>query len=223
VQEVIYHGIDVLEYPYLVDSVPDEYLFSIGRITRNKGQHSAIEAARQTGMRLVLAGNVQNKPEDRAYFEELKESIDFVVPPNEHPGGPGYYETVVQPVLESRKQIIYIGELNSAQKKVWFMHAKATLFPVEWGEPFGLVLVESMACGTPVIAFRRGSVPEIVSHGHTGFVVDTSQEMARAVQGLSIIDRRDCRAEAEERFSLTVMAENYVKKYQQLLERKVYA
>ena len=223
VQEVIYHGIDVLEYPYLVDSAPDEYLFSIGRITRNKGQHSAIEAARQTGMRLVLAGNVQNKPEDRAYFEELKESIDLVVPPNEHPGGPGYYESVVQPILESPKQIIYIGELNSAQKKVWFMHAKATLFPVEWGEPFGLVLVESMACGTPVIAFRRGSVPEIVSHGHTGFVVDTSQEMAQAVQGLSIIDRRDCRADAEDRFSLTVMAENYVKKYQQLLERKVYA
>lgn len=222
VQDVIYHGIDVEEYPYN-PGLPDQYLFCIGRITRNKGQHSAIEVARKTGQKLVLAGNVQNKAEDRAYFQELRKDIDLVVSPADHQGGAGYYESFAKPLLESPHQIIYIGELNSAQKKVWYMHAKATLFPVEWGEPFGLVLVESMACGTPVIAFRRGSVPEIIEHGTTGFVVDTADEMARAVMALGIIHREDCRSLVEARFSLMVMAENYVRTYQQLLERKVYA
>ena len=109
---------------------------------------------------------------------------------------------LAQPILDSDKQIIYIGEVSSAQKKLWYQHARATLFPIQWGEPFGLVLIESMACGTPVVAFRKGSVPEIIIHGKTGFIVDSIDEMAEAVKAIDLIDPSDCRKHVKDNFSI---------------------
>src|SRR5437764_120286 len=96
----------------------------------------------------------------------------------------------MKPILSRNEQIIYIGELSTSAKKYWFRHARATLFPVRWGEPFGMVLIESMASGTPILAFREGSVPEIVIDGVTGFVVDSAGAMIRAVERIEHIDRR---------------------------------
>lgn len=219
-QQVIHHGIDVEDYPFNRLTGAHDYLFSIGRITSDKGQDKAIEIARKSGSRLILAGNVQNKIKDRAFFQTLRQSIDLVcdaVPPS---NGQDYYESVMKPILDSDKQIIYIGEVDSAQKKLWYQHAKATLFPIQWGEPFGLVLIESMACGTPVIAFCQGSVPEIVVHGKTGFVVETIEQMAEAVKAIHLIDPRHCRNHVKAHFFIASMAGKYAELYRLIVDER---
>ena len=126
----------------------------------------------------------------------------------------------MMPILNSDKKIIYIGEINDAQKKLWYRHALLTLFPIQWGEPFGLVMIESMACGTPVVALRKGSVPEIVIHGKTGFVVDTVADMVKAVKTIGLIDPSDCRRHVKDNFSITAMAGKYSKLYQKIIDER---
>ena len=219
-QKVIHHGIDVEDYPFQSHPGKQDYLFSIGRITQDKGQDIAIEIAKKTGSRLILAGNVQNKEKDRAFFKGLQHSIDLVTDAGQFIPGSDYYETVMKPILDSDKQIMYIGEVDSAQKKLWYRHARATLFPIQWGEPFGLVLIESMACGTPVVAFRKGSVPEIVIHGKTGFVVDSIDHMTEAVKAIHLIDPSDCRKHVKDNFSIISMAEKYSDLYQWIVNER---
>jgi glycosyltransferase involved in cell wall biosynthesis len=219
-QKVIHHGIDVEDSPFKSHPGKQAYLFSIGRITQDKGQDKAIEIAQNAGSRLILAGNVQNKAKDRAFFKKLKQSIDLVTDAGNPLPGSDYYETIMKPILDSDKQIIYIGEVDSAQKKLWYRHARATLFPIHWGEPFGLVLIESMGCGTPVVAFRKGSVPEIVIHGKTGFVVDSIDDMAAAVRAIHLIDPSVCRRHVIENFSIASMAGKYSGLYQAIVEER---
>ncbi|WP_447969174.1 glycosyltransferase family 4 protein [Nitrospira sp. M1] len=219
-QKVIHHGIDVEDYPFKGHPSKQDYLFSIGRITPVKGQDTAIEIAKKTGSRLILAGNVQNKTEDREFFEKLHQSIDLMTNAGRSFLGSDYYETVMKPILDSDKQIIYIGEVNSDQKKLWYRHARATLFPIQWGEPFGLVLIESMACGTPIIAFRKGSVPEIVIHGKTGFIVDSIDRMAEAVNAIHLIEPSDCRRHVEDNFSIHSMTTKYAELYQRIINER---
>ncbi|MCG2711567.1 MAG: glycosyltransferase family 4 protein [Candidatus Omnitrophica bacterium] len=219
-QKVIHHGIDVEDYPFESNTGKQDYLFSIGRITRDKGQDKAIEIAKKTGLRLILAGNVQNKVKDRAFFKTLKKSIGLVTDAGKTFTGSDYYEKVMKPILDSDKQIVYIGEVDSAQKKMWYRYARATLFPIQWGEPFGLVLIESMACGTPVVAFRKGSVPEIIIHGKTGFVVDSIKDMIEAVKAIRLIDPCDCRRHVKDNFSIASMAGKYSKLYQRIVDER---
>lgn len=216
-QTVIHHGIDVKDYPFQNKGTYD-YLFSIGRITPDKGQDKAIEIARKSGSRLILAGNVQNKAKDRAFFKKIKKSIDLVTDPGNLFNDRDYYKKVMKPILDSEKQIVYIGEVNNSQKKLWYQHARATLFPIQWGEPFGLVLIESMACGTPVIALNKGSVPEIVLHGKTGFVVDSIKEMVGAAKSIGRIKPSDCRRHVKNNFSIVSMAKKYSELYQWIME-----
>ena len=219
-QRVIHHGIDVEDYPFNDGPGDQGYLFSIGRITQDKGQDIAIEIAKRTGSRLILAGNVQNKEKDRTFFKKLENSIDLVTDAGKLLLGSDYYENVMKPLLDSDKQIIYIGEVDSEQKKLWYQHARATLFPIQWGEPFGLVLIESMACGTPVIAFQKGSVPEIVLHGTTGFVVDSIDRMAEAVKAIHLIDPSNCRKHVKDNFSIASMARKYSELYQRIIDER---
>lgn len=215
-QSVIHHGIDVENYPFREKQDRQDYLFSLGRITHDKGQDKAIETAKRTNSRLIIAGNVQNKEKDRFFFKEISKSIDWITDAGGHPGNEEYYTKVMRPILDSEKQIIYIGELNSDQKKQWYAHAKATLFPIQWGEPFGLVLIESMACGTPVAALNMGSVPEIILHGKTGFVIDSMDEMAESTNSIFEIDPHVCRKHVEEHFSIESMTRKYSDLYHQI-------
>ena len=219
-QKVIHHGINVEDYPFKNNLGKQDYLFSIGRITQDKGQDKAIEISKKTGSRLILAGNVQNKAKDRAFFKRLKNSIDLVTDAGKPFAGNDYYEKVMKPILDSDKQIIYIGEVDSNQKKLWYSHARATLFPIQWGEPFGLVLIESMACGTPVLAFNKGSVPEIVVHGKTGFVVDSINDMLEAVRAIPNINSSDCRRHIKNNFSIASMARKYSELYQWIVNER---
>ena len=214
---VVYHGIDVEEYPFQEDQDKGNFLFTIGRITSDKGQDRAIEVAKKTGSKLIIAGCVQNKPADRDFFAALKNSIDLSVEVGKKPVGDDYYAKVMKPLLDCDKQIIYIGEISSEHKKQWYRHARATLFPIQWGEPFGLVLVESMACGTPVIALNKGAVPEIVVDGKTGFVVDSMDAMMKAIGLINCINPGECREHVQNYFSLTSMAGNYSDLYHQII------
>jgi glycosyltransferase involved in cell wall biosynthesis len=212
-EHVVYHGIEVEEYP--AKEAPDKgsYLFTIGRVTRDKGQDKAIELAKKTGSKLVIAGCVQNKPADRAFFAGLKNSIDLFVEVGKYPVDNDYYDRVIKPLLDCDKQIIYIGEISSEHKKQWYRHARATVFPIQWGEPFGLVLIESMACGTPVIAFNKGAVPEIMMGSKAGFVVDSMDAMIEAVGRIDSIDPRECRRHVQNHFSTAIMAKKYSELY----------
>jgi len=127
-----------------------------------------------------------------------------------------YFDEQIAPMLD-HPLIQFIGEIGDEEKRKLFETTIALLFPIDWPEPFGLVMIEAMACGVPVIAFRRGSVPEVIDHGRTGFIVDTVDEAVQAVHAISSIDRSTCRETFLTRFSVSRMASNYVTQFQRLL------
>jgi glycosyltransferase involved in cell wall biosynthesis len=172
---------------------PKDYLFFLGRIEDIKGAHEAIQVAKATGERLILAGNIEQA--HIAYFNEK-----------------------VKPYIDG-KQIRYVGLVDDEQKCRWLQGAKAMLFPIKWEEPFGIVMAEALACGVPVLAFRRGSVPEVIDHGKTGFIVDSVDEMASAVNSISQLDRRACCSTALQRFSTSAIAAQYLQLYKTHLGR----
>jgi glycosyltransferase involved in cell wall biosynthesis len=188
----IHHGIDVGSFDF--EEHPDGgYLLFLGRFSQAKGADRAIEAARRAGRRLVLAGKVD--PPDA---ERVRETIE--------------------PHLDGR-QIRYVGEADATTKRDLLAGADALLFPIDWDEPFGLVMVEALSSGTPVIGFRRASVPEVVEDGRTGFVVDDVDGMVAAIDRLGEIDRRACRAAAEARFTVDRMVDDVETMYRSVLDR----
>ncbi len=170
-----------------------DYLLFLGRMSPDKGAHRAIAVAMESGMPLKLAGKKQD-PKERRYFEEL-----------------------VQPHLS--EEIEYLGEVSHGEKVELLQNARATLFPIEWEEPFGLVMIESMACGTPVIATRRGAVPEVIEDGRSGIIVDDYREMPAALERGDALDPLECRRYVEERFAPRRMVEAYLAVYEAAAER----
>jgi glycosyltransferase involved in cell wall biosynthesis len=167
------------------------YLAFLGRITPEKGPNRAIEIAARSGMPLKIAAKVDRV--DQVYWEEQ-----------------------IRPMVESHSNVEFIGEIGESDKAEFLGGSAALLFPVDWPEPFGLVTIEAMACGTPVIAFRRGSVPEIVTNGVSGFIVDTVEEAVGAVRRVATLDRAKVRAKFEERFTAEHMTRHYLKVYEEL-------
>jgi glycosyltransferase involved in cell wall biosynthesis len=165
-----------------------EYLLFLGRMSPDKGAHRAIAVAMETGMPLKIAGK-RSEPRERQYFEEL-----------------------VKPHLGNG--IEYLGEVTHGEKVELLQNARVTLFPIEWEEPFGLVMIESMACGTPVIATRHGAVPEVIEHGRGGLIVDNYRQMADALEEAEHIDPLECRRYVEEQFSAQRMVADYVAAYE---------
>ena len=171
-----------------------KYLAFVGRISPEKRVDRAIEIAKRAGMPLKIAAKVD--PVDEEYFEtKIRGLLD-------------------DPLVE------YIGEIGESEKSKFMSDAYALLFPIDWPEPFGLVMIEAMACGTPVIGWRMGSVPEIIDETETGFIVESIEQAARAVERVASLDRRACRKAFEERFSAQRMAADYVALYQKLLDQK---
>lgn len=168
-----------------------DYLAFLGRISPEKRADRAIEIARRSGMQLRIAAKVDDV--DREYFERE-----------------------IEPLL-GQSHVSFEGEIGPEEKNEFLGRARALLFPIDWAEPFGLVMIESMACGTPVIAFRAGSVPEVITDGLSGFVVDDVEGATEAVARLDEIDRAACRAEFERRFSVQRMASDYLDLYQALI------
>jgi glycosyltransferase involved in cell wall biosynthesis len=167
----------------------DYFIFS-GKITQAKNPLGAIEAVKAVKKKLIIVGRINDEE---------------------------YFKTKIKPSLD--KNIIYLGEVSFSKMKNLYKNAKAFLFPIQWQEPFGLVMIEAMACGTPVIAFNRGAVPEVVVDGKTGFIVKDKKEMISAIKKIDKIKREDCRKYVEEKFSSEKMIDGYKKVYYKMLKK----
>ncbi|MCG5074635.1 glycosyltransferase family 4 protein [Paraburkholderia tagetis] len=192
-QQTVYHGLpeDVLKP---IPNVEPGYLAFLGRVSPEKGLDRAIRIAQQAGMKLKVAAKIDKA--DRAYYEE-----------------------VIKPLM-ALPHVEYIGEIGEHEKREFLGNAHALVFPIDWPEPFGLVMIEAMACGTPVIAFKRGSVPEVIENGVSGFVVEDEISAVAALKRLPTLSREKVRGAFEARFSSKVMARNYVAVYEDLLRQK---
>ena len=184
---IIHHGIDVARFPF--SGAEGEYLLFFGRIHPEKGVHEAIQVAQRVGIKLVIAGIIQDQD---------------------------YFATKVKPHIDGTT-VDYLGSAGPDQRADVLGHALALLHLISFDEPFGLSLIESMACGTPVIAFDRGSMPEIIRDGETGYIVEDIEGAINAVAAVRTIDRSICRADVEKRFTSTRMARDYVRVYQKIL------
>ena len=185
------NALDLSVYPFRPER--GDYLLFLGRMTADKGAHHAVAVAIESGLPLKLAGKCR-EPLERQYFAEL-----------------------VQPHLSDR--IEYVGEVTHGEKVELLQHARATLFPIEWDEPFGLVMIESMACGAPLIATRYGAVSEVIDDGVTGVIVDSPREMGAALDRADELDPHVQRRAVEERFSPPRMVADYVRAYEATIER----
>ena len=188
----VYHGLPKAHYS--LHEEPGDYLAYLGRISPAKGVEEAVEIARQAGRPLKIAGAVRRG--DRSFFED-----------------------VIQPCLAD-PSVEYVGEVDDRGKQALLGDARALLFPTRINESFGLVMIEAMACGTPVIGLRRGAVPEVVQNGVTGFVVDDVAAAVQAVDRVGSLRRATCRRVFEERFTARRMADDYVALYRRLTERQ---
>lgn len=180
----VYHGLNMRHYPFSKD--PDSYLLYVGRISPEKGVHIAIQVAKRLSRPLIIAGG-----QDMNYKN--------------------YVATSIQPYLS--KLIQWVGEVDEATRNELMSKAYCTLHPVTWPEPFGLTIIESMACGSPVIGFSIGSIPEIIQNGKTGFVVNSVSEMVEAVKKIPTIDRAYCRSYVLKHFTVKRMVDEYEKIY----------
>ena len=187
---VIYNAINCSEYPFN-DGNRGEYLLFFSRFSPDKGPHLAIQAALKLNMPLILAGNL-------------------------HPVEHEYFKTQILPYVDD-KMIKYEGEVDDARKKELMANAKCLLAPITWPEPFGLFMIEAMACGTPVIAYNRGAAPELVQDGETGYVVNSLDEMVDSVKKVNQIDPMRCKQRVLRNFDVPVLADNYLKAYQNIL------
>lgn len=185
----IYHGVDTKVFTY--NETPQDYFLYLGRITEEKGVHLAIEAAKAAGVTLIIAG--------RSYPQE------------------GYWHNFIEKNIDG-KMVRYVGEANFETKIEYLKNAKALLFPTQYDEVFGLVMIEAMACGTPVIGWNKGSVSEVIQDGHTGFVVKDVEGMSKAIKAIDKIARRECRRRAELFFSVEKMVTGYEKVYMRVIE-----
>jgi glycosyltransferase involved in cell wall biosynthesis len=190
---VVYNGVPLETYQWTALAEPGAPLIYLGRVEEIKGVHLAIEVARKSGRRLIIAGNVPEAEHHRRYFAER-----------------------IEPHLDG-KTVEYVGAVDDSAKNQLLGRSAAMLMPLLWEEPFGIVMAEALACGTPVIGLRRGSLPEIVQHGINGFVCDSVDEMASVVGRIAEIDRRECRRIAEEKFSDRVIVDSYERLYRELV------
>jgi glycosyltransferase involved in cell wall biosynthesis len=187
----IYHGINLSKVEPCYETNGKDYFAFLGRLSPEKGPHHAIKIAKALGKKLIMAGKIDRV--DKVFYD--REIAHFV----------------------DGDQIQYIGEVNHEQKVELLRNAELTLCPIEWAEPFGLVMIESMACGTPVLALKDGSIPEVIDHNKTGYVGTTVDELIEIAKDTSRFDRREVRAITERRFSMERMAADHVRLYEQLI------
>jgi glycosyltransferase involved in cell wall biosynthesis len=187
----VYNGIDLDQWAF--DDTAEDFLLCAGRIVPEKGFKEAIEVAQATGHRLLIIGPV-------------------------YPDHQGYFDQYIKPHLNDK--ILYLGYIEREQMYRYYQKAKAFLMPIQWEEPFGLTVVEAMACGTPVIALRRGAIPEVVKNNKTGFIVNSIAEMTDAVKKIERINRADCRDHVAQNFSFEKMLDGYEAAYEKILRSR---
>ncbi|MBD0386370.1 MAG: glycosyltransferase family 4 protein [Nostoc sp. C3-bin3] len=193
--DTVYNGIELADYPLVAQPLEPHYLAFLGRFSPEKGPQHAIAIAKQSGWRLKMAGKL-----DAVHSE--------------------FFEQEIAPHIDGQ-QIEYLGEINHAEKIELLGNAAITLFPISWQEPFGLVMIESMATGTPIIAMNFGSVPEVIAHGKTGFICKTYAEMAAMIPLALELNRQTCRKHVENNFSVSQMVNGYEAVYRQIIKDRI--
>lgn len=188
----VYNGIDINIFPF--NEKPKDYLAFLGRMSPVKGPVEAIKIAKKTKIKLIMAAKVDLADEK-------------------------YFSNYVKPLIDG-KQIKFVGELGHKKKVELLKNALALLAPIQWREPFGFFFIEAMACGTPVITYKKGSTSEVINHKKTGFVVKTPKKMIEAVKNINSIKRKDCRSWVEKYFTIEKMVDGYEKVYFEILKRK---
>lgn len=189
----VYHGIDVKSFQPNFEKKDSHFVF-LGTLSENKGIDIAVWFAKQSGVKLTIAGEIRE--EDKPFLE--KEVMKYI----------------------DGEQIKFVGEIGHEEKAKLLADASALLFPSRWNEAFGLVMIEALACGTPVIALNNGAVSEVIEDGKTGFIVDDELKLGEAMKKVNEISRETCRTEAEKRFDISVMAKNYENVYKSLMEKQ---
>jgi glycosyltransferase involved in cell wall biosynthesis len=191
---LVYNGVQLRKFDFTSHPGVGAPLVFLGRMEEIKGPHLAIEVARRAGANLILAGNVS--PEHELWFREN------VLP---HVDG---------------ERVSYVGPVNDAQKNSLLGSARGLLMPILWDEPFGIVMAEAMACGTPVLGFARGAVAEVVEHGRTGYVCENINSLVESIQHVDALSRTDCRLRVERLFSEDVVIDGYISIYREMINRR---
>jgi len=207
----VHNAIDVSHFPFR-DKKKD-YFITLARFTKDKGQAVAAKFAAQQKQKLKMAGTVAGMS------NKSKLTLELLNPLSDYRSNEEfrYYSDKILKYTIKHRTITYVGNLGGERKMNFLANAKALLFPIDWEEPFGMAVIEALACGTPVVAMRRGAMPEIIEHGVTGFLADTEAEFGEYMKRVGEIDPAACRAAVEKRFGANTMAESYIERYDEVL------
>ena len=210
----VYNAVDVRSFPYVEEK--KNYFITLARFNRDKGHHIAAKYCHKLKYRLRMAGTIGDIGSPQKLILEMANPLSKY---RQHPEFKYYSDELLSYVVRNPR-ITYSGNMAGPKKMKFISEAKALLFPIQWEEPFGMAVIEALACGTPVVAMRRGAMPEIIEHGITGLLADTEEEFAEYMQRVDEIDPADCRMAVKQKFSAEVMAKNYIERYREAIERK---
>lgn len=210
----VHNAIDTTRFPFREEK--ENYYITLARFTGDKGQHIAARYAASNGKRLRMAGTVAGIGTSRKLMLELSNPSSQFRYNEEF----RYYSDKVLPYVIEYPRITYAGNVSGQKKMQFIAGAKALLFPIQWEEPFGMAVIEAMACGTPVVAMNRGAMPEIIEHGVNGFLANNEEEFYEYADRVNEINPEECRRSVEKRFSIDVMASEYLDRYKQMLSSK---
>jgi glycosyltransferase involved in cell wall biosynthesis len=211
----VYNAIDTSQFPFIAQK--KNYYFTFARFTRDKAQHVAAKICAKKGYRLRMGGTVAGIESSRKLMLELANPMSkFRSTPDFK-----YYSDEILPYVLRYPKITYSGNMKGAKKMKFMAEGKALLFPIDWEEPFGMAVIEALACGTPVIAMRRGAMPEIIQHGVNGFLADTEEEFAEYMERVDEIDPAVCRKSVQDLFTADRMADKYIDRYNEAIKRSL--
>lgn len=210
--KAVHNAISVKDFPFKTQK--KDYYITLARFTPDKGQHIAVKYAIKHRKRLRMAGTVAGIGSNRKLLLELSNPMSTY----RSSDGFKYYSDKILPSVIRHSRITYSGNLSGQKKNKFISEAKALLFPIQWEEPFGMAVIEALACGTPVVAMNRGAMPEIIEHGHNGFLANNEAEFEEYMLRVDEIDPANCRQSVEEKFSAITMARSYIERYKEAIE-----
>lgn len=210
----VYNAVDVRSFPYVEEK--KNYFITLARFNHDKGHHIAAKYCHKMKYRLRMAGTIGDIESPQKLLLEMANPLSKYRNHDEFK----YYSDKILSYVVRNPRISYSGNVAGQKKMKFISEAKALLFPIQWEEPFGMAVIEALACGTPVVAMRRGAMPEIIEHGVNGFLADTEEEFAEYMQRVDEIDPADCRMSVKQRFSAEIMAKDYIERYREVIVKK---
>lgn len=208
----VHNAIEIEQFPF--SKQKKDYFITLARFTPDKAQHVAIKLCLRMKAKLRMAGTIAGIGSNRKLLFELSNPLSAYRSSAEFK----YYRNKIQPQVLRNRSISYSGNLSGDKKMKFLSEAKALLFPIDWEEPFGMAVIEALACGTPVVAMKRGAMPEIIEHGKTGFLANDEAEFYEYMQRVDEINPEDCRKSVERKFSAKAMADSYLDRYEEVLK-----